>query len=46
MRMKIYYEESTESGYDTMSQMSTTDQLDNSRADLDVSELEGGSTLE
>lgn len=38
--MKIYYEESVETGYDSMSQISTTSQLDISTNNpLDLSEL-------
>lgn len=37
--MKIYYEESTETGYDSMSRISTSEQLDTSTASMDMSEL-------
>lgn len=37
--MKIFYEESTETGYDSMSRISTSSQLDVSTASMDLNEL-------
>lgn len=42
--MKIYYEESTETGYDSMSRISTSSQLDISTVSMDPHEEQLQST--